>query len=271
MECKTQKGLYFIIIGSIISVIISIITSTSYLLITSDVVQIIISILGIISFIGAILILAGLITFYMGRKEFGEKHENNIKKALILVVINIVLAVVFAIAIAFMTVSAVMSSSSGTVETTGFSFVIIIFSIISSILGGLAYYFGLIELEDETGKNVLFAGIISSILISLATSIYLAGWLGDFLGDISSISNYSTLSLNQNIGGIGILGIIPGLLFLYAYYIAYNRIKQGKIKPKIDTSINPNLSNRICPNCNKDIPFDANICPYCGKQFETYF
>ncbi len=271
MECKTQKGLYFIIIGSIISLIISIITSTTYLLIQSEEVQIIISILGIVSFIGAILILAGLITFYMGRKEFGEKHENNIKKALILVVVNIVLAVVFTIAIAFMTFSAIVSSSSGTIETSGFSFLIIIFSLISSILGGLAYYFGLIELENETGKNVLFAGIISSILISAVTSFYIAGWLGDFLGDISSMSKYSTLSFNQNIGGIGILGIIPGLLFLYAYYIAYNRIKQGELKPEIDTSINPNVSNRICPNCNKNIPFDANICPYCGKHFENYY
>ena len=267
MECKTQKGLYFIIIGSLISLIISIITSTSYLLIKSDVVQIIISILGLISFIGTIIILAGLITFYMGRKEFGEKHENNVKKALILVVVNIILAVIFAIAIVFMTFSAFMSSSSGNVETTGFSFVIIIFSLISSILGGLAYYFGLIDLEDETGKNVLFAGIISSILISAVTSFYIAGWLGNFLGDVSSTGNYSTLSLNQNIGGIGILGIIPGLLFLYAYYIAYNRIKQGEIKPKIDTSINPNISNRICPNCGRPIPFDAIMCPYCGKNF----
>ena len=27
---------------------------------------------------------------------------------------------------------------------------------------------------------------------------------------------------------------------------------------------------RCCPNCGREIPFDANICPYCAKKFETY-
>ena len=25
--------------------------------------------------------------------------------------------------------------------------------------------------------------------------------------------------------------------------------------------------DRYCPNCGRAIPFDANVCPYCGKQF----
>jgi len=24
---------------------------------------------------------------------------------------------------------------------------------------------------------------------------------------------------------------------------------------------------RFCPDCGRAIPFDANICPYCGKKF----
>jgi MFS family permease len=269
MECKTQKGLYFIIIGSIIALVANIITSSIYLLIKSDAVQIITTVIGLVSFIGAIILLIGLVTFYIGRKEFGENHENNVRKALIIIVINIIVAVVLASAIAFMTFSAIVSSSESTLPS-GFSFSIIIFAVISAVLGGLTYYFGLIELEDETGKNVLFAAIVSSILISVITSIYLAGWLGDFLGDISSASSYSTISLNQNIGGIGILGVIPSLLFLYAYYIPYKRIKEGELKPKINTMSNPNLANRICPTCGRPIPMDARVCPYCGKIFEDY-
>jgi len=30
---------------------------------------------------------------------------------------------------------------------------------------------------------------------------------------------------------------------------------------------NDPLKGRICPSCKKDIPFDANICPYCGRRF----
>jgi len=28
--------------------------------------------------------------------------------------------------------------------------------------------------------------------------------------------------------------------------------------------------DRRCPNCGRGIPFDANVCPYCGKKFESY-
>ena len=30
------------------------------------------------------------------------------------------------------------------------------------------------------------------------------------------------------------------------------------------------ISDRRCPNCGRGIPFDANICPYCGKRFESF-
>lgn len=26
---------------------------------------------------------------------------------------------------------------------------------------------------------------------------------------------------------------------------------------------------RYCPNCGREIPFDARICPYCGRNFEN--
>ena len=28
--------------------------------------------------------------------------------------------------------------------------------------------------------------------------------------------------------------------------------------------------DRRCPSCGRIIPFDANVCPYCGKKFDTY-
>jgi len=28
--------------------------------------------------------------------------------------------------------------------------------------------------------------------------------------------------------------------------------------------------DRMCPNCGRGIPFDAQICPYCAKKFESY-
>jgi len=34
------------------------------------------------------------------------------------------------------------------------------------------------------------------------------------------------------------------------------------VKPK------PKKQGRICPNCNRPIPADADICPYCAKDFK---
>ncbi len=32
--------------------------------------------------------------------------------------------------------------------------------------------------------------------------------------------------------------------------------------------VNTPKSNRRCPNCERIIPEDAHVCPYCGKQFK---
>lgn len=265
MDCNTKKGLYFLIIGLIITMIYGFATSVVSFITQDPTVMIIMGFTAIIALIGLILILVGLYSFYIGRKEFGKKHENNVKNALNIFFINIIISVVFGIAIAFFTYLAI--SSSGDFAAGPFTSIFVIMTITGAILGGLMYYFGLIELENETGKNILYVGIISSIIISIITSFYVAGMLGELFGSISSTSSYSSLSFTQNTGGIGILGVIPSLLFLYAFYIPYKRIKDGELIPQVITSGTSTLPSRICPNCGRPLPDDAGTCPYCGKKF----
>lgn len=270
MDCKTQKGLYFLIIGTIITAIYALIISLAFIFIQNFETMSIVGIFGIVSFVGAILVIIGAILFLMGRGEFGEKHQKNVKNAVIIFIINIVAVIVLSIVMSFIVYTSVSSSipSSSEINSTPFSIIIVIISIVSSILGALIYYFALIELENEKGKKVLFAGIISSICISIFTSIYLAGMLGEIFGSISSINNTTSITFMQNTGGIGILGIIPSILFIYAFYIPYKRIKDGELVPQLETQAYSAYSGRICPNCGRPIPMDANICPYCGKNFE---
>jgi len=279
MDCKTKKGLLFLIIGAIITMVYSLFSSITSFITQDANVTVIMGFLSIISFIGAVLVLVGAIVFLTGRKEFGEKHQSNVMKAVMIFCINIVIAVVLTVIISFMAYSAVsdiasaaeVGSSMG-ILAEPLSYFIVIIAIISAILGGLMYYFALKELEDERGKNILFAAIIASIAISIITSFYVAGMLGEVFGSISTDpSSYSSLALTQNVGIISILGVIPNLLFIYALYIPYNRIKNGELVPVVTSNGYQSAPRRICPNCNKNIPDDANICPYCGKQFETYF
>ena len=225
----------------------------------------IIGILGLASFVGAILILIGAILFLMGRKEFGEKHQKNVMNAVILFIIYIIIVIIFTIVVSFMVYSAVTTGSSYGAMTSSFTMLIVI---TGAVLGGLIYYFGLIELENDIGAKFLFAGIISSITISIITSFYLGNMLGDVFGSIPTAgSNYSSFAFSQNFGIISLLGIIPNILFIYSFYIPYKRIKDGELGPVISSNINSPYPGRMCPNCGRPIPFDSNICPYCGKQF----
>jgi len=267
MDCNTQKGLYFLIIGTIITMICSAITSISNFFIKDLEPLIIISIIGIVSLIGAIIAFIGAIIFLIGRKEFGEKHQKNVMNAVIIFIINFVLIYIFSIGIALMAFSAITSDDTIGTSTSSFTILIII---IGAFLGALIYYFALIDLENERGKNFLFAGIISSITISIITSFYLVNMLGDIFGTISKgSSGYSSLAFNQNFGAIGLLGIIPTLLYIYSFYIPYKRIKDGELLPIVPSNVKGPYSVSICPNCGKHIPFDAKICPYCGKHFEA--
>lgn len=272
MDCKTQKGLYFIMIGLIVTMIISLITSLTYFFIeepTSS--SAVTDALGFLSFIGAIIVLIGTIFFLLGREEFGEKHQNNVKNAVIIFCINLIVVIGFVSAISFMMFSAVTTSSTeGVAMSSPTMFVIMM--IVSAVLGGLMYYFALIYLEDEHGKKVLFAAVISSIAISIITAIYIAGLLGEIFGSISTdASSYSSSVFTQNVGGISILGLIPNLLYIYSIYVPYRRIKDGELVPVISSSSGGSAPSRVCPNCNKNIPDDVNICPYCGKNFGDSF
>jgi MFS family permease len=273
MNCNTQKGLYFIIIGSIITMIYSIIKSISSFFTQDAVTSMIIGIFGIVSFIGVILILIGALLFLMGRKEFGKKHQKNIMNAVIIFVINVfailsILTIVIAIMIYSAITKTISTDSTATLAAPSLLIVIVV-SIISAVLGGLIYYFALIELENKTGKKILYTGIVTSIAISMVTSFYLADMLGELFGSISTgNSDYSLFPFTQNFGKIAILGIIPNLLFLYSFYIPYKRIKDGELVPDISSVGQEPFPSRLCPNCGRSIPYDANVCPYCSKKFE---
>jgi len=56
---------------------------------------------------------------------------------------------------------------------------------------------------------------------------------------------------------IVIFGILLMCILFWLLYKGINFITKTNKKP-----------DRRCPNCGKIIPFDAKLCPYCGKKFE---
>ena len=263
MKSRTQTGLLLLIIGMIITLIYGLIISAYSLLLEDYQVLVIISFFLILILIGAILIIVGAIFFLIGRKEFGEKHQKNVFNALIIYIINILFSAILSGAMVYFAVSSILRSET---YLTPYTIFLLIIPIVSAILSGLMWYFALIELEDEKGRYFLYGGIISSICISIISSVYIVGFLGELFGEISSTSG-PALTGYQSLGGIGILGVIPGILFIIALYIPYYRIKVGELVPKVFLAYGSNAPGRLCPNCGRGIPMDSLLCPYCGKRF----
>jgi len=94
----------------------------------------------------------------------------------------------------------------------------------------------------------LMAGICSIYLIILIAWILVAIWVYKDAGKRGE---------NQVLWLLVVL--LAGLIGLIIWFVIRPPI--GGKKP---------THERRCPNCGRNIPFDANICPYCAKKFESY-
>lgn len=99
-------------------------------------------------------------------------------------------------------------------------------------------------MTKEAGIVVMVIGII---FIGLAV-------LSLFIFSSPFYSGYSELSII-----FGVLGIV--LLFSGA------AIAEVYGKKEKENLIPNTKRDRYCPECGRAIPFDANVCPYCGKKF----
>jgi len=289
MKNYTKNGLLLLLISQIISIIstfliYSIFYSFDIENITTENVSSFIfmilplatigSIVGILGLVGAILI-------YVGRKEFGEKHRKFVTYALILVVISIIVQVGIVLISIFMSVSSFgqidfTSETSFSLAYLGDSMrITYMVTPIAAILSGLIWVFGLYQLEDKTGRLILFAAYASLIVTSIVTTFYGLLNIEEILAmEIDYSSSSQLLSNYQWIGQTAIVSLIgntlTGILFIIALYIPYNRIRSGELTPMQSDLHQEVSSRRKCPQCNNEIPFNAEICPHCGKIFESY-
>ena len=247
---------------------------------------------AIIGGIGGLLGLIGAILMLVGRKEFGEKHRKFIFYAVLVFIISIVVSVILVGISMFVTFASVSQSFTSEspddmvdfFRNNNFMIITAITTLISATLGGLIWIFGLYQLENKTGRIVLFAAYIGMIITATIVAISSMLVFEDLIGsggfekllNSSSFNSSSYTQLSSSFPWIGTTAIfsligntISNVLLIIALYIPYKRITSGELIP-ISTSTKAAESDRICPNCGKAIPFDANICPYCSKKFEEY-
>lgn len=276
MQNYTKNGLLLILIGMILGIIGSIVTGTYALVFSMDTITDIAGYLGVAVFgaVGSILMFVGAILLIIGRKEFGPKHQKNIIYAIVIFIVGLVIAGIVGGISVFISVSSSLSEG-GTFDPSGISTFILISTIIGSITSGIAYMLAFYELEDKKGRMVLYAAFIVSVVIAsvigMSTADLMSEVYANMGSDPSSYNFSSAFSMETPISKFTILGAISNAFWALAVYLPYKRIKDGELVPQeIDVfkSIQK-IPERICPNCNKEIPNDANICPYCGKSFQS--
>lgn len=175
--------------------------------------------------------LIGLIKLYTGRSEFGQKHEYNIVLGLILILVY------FFLFLGELILSGGIFGGS---------------SLVSAAASGFASYI-------TQSAIVISLSIASRVFFGLAL-IYL---ISELISE--NVKNY----LRNNVFYFFVAGPltfeITGLLAIRSFYNHYKSIylsiHEGKFKPAVTAP---------CPNCDKDIPIESRVCPYCETKFEEH-
>ena len=211
------------------------------------------SVRGGLSFL---LILIGAILVILGRKAFGGAHSRNVILSIVLFFLAIIIviagAVLAAIAV-FAGATPGQQPSAATIQA--FITNLFIVAAIATIVGGLVHVFLTFALQDQRGKMLLVVGYLAGVAIAIATFAVINGAVQDVLavacpgGTCNSSSSAAASSFAQTkVSWLGLLPVIPSLLYAGAYYLVWSRIKKGEIPgPSMPPGIMPQPAASLPP------------------------
>ncbi|WP_455393329.1 DUF973 family protein [[Eubacterium] cellulosolvens] len=236
----------------------------------------------IILFIGLILILMGLIFFYSGRAEFGEKHAKDAQTGIFLLITGFVVGMVGSF------VGIVLSSNTGL--ALGINYTI---AIIGSAMYSIGFIYMLRKLLDQQGNFYLKIGAMLLIIFTIVNAVFAAVAIArqDELPTFSA--NSITIGLVFNL-----ISVIPWAIFCFAFLNAWKRIQRGIIQPVFipypgmpqyppyppypgypppmpmpgapppRPFTGPPGKPNACPSCGYILDFPVPECPKCGYSFD---
>lgn len=184
----------------------------------------------IIQFIGFLLLLIGAILVILGRKAFGPAHSRNVIVSIILFVVGIAgsFALGFALAIALVPVILGQTADPNALQNAFTT--LFVGEIILAAVAGIASVLFTYQLQNPTGRILLWAGYGSSVGVQVAVFLIAAPLLQDAVSQyIASGDPSALLALQGQTGVLELLSVIPALIFTGANYIAWSRINRGEI------------------------------------------
>ena len=117
---------------------------------------------------------------------------------------------------------------------------------------------------SERIKNIPRA---KAFMSSFSYLLYIGGYMREHLITLGVIFFIVGILLTVVTFGIGAICagpmILVGIILLLLGAVLPPEGIQGAPPPPPEAP----RQKRYCTNCGREIPFDANVCPYCGKDF----
>jgi len=210
----------------------------------------ILMLLGAVPYAGPIISIVGLVLVFIAVKTISEltKDEDVFRNYLMNFIFSIIsIVALFAIMLIAFGASGGFSWISGlqSAEITDFqSF----WSYFGTIIGGC------------------IIGLIVAWIMSVIAAIYLRR-------SYNSIADHTKVDLFKTTGTVYFVGALTTILLIGFLILFIARIIEivafFSLPDKLNSEKKGDIVERRCPDCSREIPNDAIVCPYCGKKFSN--
>lgn len=197
-----------------------------------------------ISFLGAVLSFIGAILVILGRRAFGAKHSRNVIAAIVVYIFSIVATVVVAVVFAIALLGSLIPGTVPTVaDLQGAINTLLIGTIAAAIIAGIAQILFTYEIQDPTGRYLLFAGFGASVALQIAIYFIIAPLITAAISEALTGGTYDSapiLAISDQASTYGLLAVVANLLWAGAYYMVWSRVNRGEIpKPLVGPGAPP--------------------------------
>ena len=187
----------------------------------------------IIGGIGGLLIIIGAIFIIVGRKAFGDTHSRNVWIGVVLYIVGVVAAAIFVVIATFSLIGGFVGTGTPTLgEVESALTNILLGTVVGSAIIGLSTVVFTYALQKREGKILLWAGYIASVAIASVLVLILLGEVSVFAQDIAASGFDDPAALqpfSDRVEFLGLLEVIPHMLWAAATYLAWDRVKKREI------------------------------------------
>lgn len=190
----------------------------------------------ILGLLGGLLLLIGAILVILGRKAFGATHARNVILAIGLFFLGLITVAVASVPLAFAVAAARASQDpSEFADSIASAFnILLLGAAVVSAISGIGSVLFTHALQQQTGKTLLWAGYGASLAIEIAIFAIISPLVPNAVSQAVSGATYDPApldALQAQVTTLGLLSVIPALLFAAASYLAWSRVSRGEIPP----------------------------------------